>query len=174
MAGESDRDRLERMTKEKRQAKNAQTEVKQKAEAEGAQRKADDLASDERNTREILTLCQSTFAGFKLEETNHDLQVMRTGTVKFLNVEAKDSVPYVVLYVHHIGADLATDIPLVAVRCRFGKYEVHDLHQHSLDLESFDRFREVMLDLVSGMDAEYMGAVLNRCRQSLGRRRHHW
>jgi len=167
MAEPDDRERLRELTKQKQQAKQAAEAERQRQEAEKVRKEAEERAADERKTQEILAYCTKTLVGHKLEQTNHELQVMRGPSARNLGgscgIQDNYGIPYVLVYVKHVGVDIMADIPLLATRCLAGRYEVTET-ERGYSFDSLDKLRDKVLDLVAGMDQDYMKKVLDKIR----------
>jgi hypothetical protein len=165
MAEMSDRERLEKLAREKEQARAEAEATRQQQEAEQRRRRLEEDEADKQKTTELLAYCKQQFAGYKLVPTGHEVSVDNAGSSKTFNV-TPDGVEYVALNVSHWGEETGNFqglIPVLLTRFRKDQYEV--LHAGGRKVFStFDKLREGLVGVLSGMDRDYMKSVFERVR----------
>jgi hypothetical protein len=165
MAEMSDRERLEKLAREKEQARAEAEAKRQQQEADEDRRRLEEGETDRQKTAELLAYCKQQFAGYKLVPTGHEVSVDKAGSSKTFNV-TPDGVEYVALNVSHWGEETGNFqglIPVLLTRFRKGNYELLHASERKV-FPTFDKLREGLVDVLSGMDRDYMKRVFERVR----------
>ncbi len=170
MAEMSDRERLEKLAGEKEQIRAEAESRRQEQQADEHRRRHEENEGAKQKTAELLAYCKQQFVGYKLVPTSHEVSVEMAGSSKTFNV-TPDGVEYVALNVSHWGEETGNFqglIPILLTRFRKGSYELLHATERKL-FPTFDKLREGLLDVLSGMDRDYMKKVFERVRNVVRR-----
>jgi hypothetical protein len=166
----TDRERLEKLAREKEQARAAAEAERQRKEADEQRLRHAEGEDDKRKTQELYAYCQQQFTGYKLVPTGHDLSVGKAPSSKMFNI-APDGVEYVTLNVSHWGdktGNFEGLIPLALTRFRKGNYELLHASEKKV-FPTIEKVREGLVEVLSGMNRDYMKRVFERVRSMMRR-----
>lgn len=167
----SDRERLEALALANVQKRRDEESARTQMDAENAERRLQQKASDEEQTEAILQYCKSVFQGFKLKPTGHEVQVDKAPASRVHGIRS-DGHDYVCMSISHWGSeshDFDGLIPVIMTRCYQCGYQVSD-HQGRMEiLKSFDELKERLIQLLANMDREAVKILFATVRSLFSR-----